>query len=94
MSTVVANNLTGCAGMALTIGADTIVLDLAEHRVAGCGVSSRSTELGIMLAWRHGMPLKNWTVTGFDTGVVLTAGAGNRLTGLGVTTNGEGCSSS
>lgn len=84
------NNLTGCAGTALTMGADNIVLDLAGHTVTGDGVTSGNTEQGILVAGRHGVTVKNGTVTGFDTGVVLDGGAGSRLTSLVVTANGEG----
>jgi parallel beta-helix repeat protein len=85
-SVVLANDLLGCQGDGLVIGAGGITVNLAGHTVAGV-VSDDS--VGIRNAGHPGVVIKNGVVREFERGVQLTGATGNRLRGLTVELNGS-----
>lgn len=79
-STVLDNDLSGCANNGIIIGADNITLDLNGHTVAGTPASG--DQGGVVLVGRTGVTVTNGTVTSFDVGVVIEGGSGNTVLGV------------
>jgi parallel beta-helix repeat protein len=76
--TTLDRDLTACRGAGIVIGADGVTLDLAGHTVASGG-SGRGT-LGIDNSAGHdAVTVKGGTVTGFEEGVLVDGGSGNRV---------------
>ncbi|WP_344648698.1 right-handed parallel beta-helix repeat-containing protein [Cryptosporangium japonicum] len=60
------------SGVALTVGADDVVIDLAGHRIVDDTVSSGYAETGIRVENHRGVRIRNGTVHGFRLAVSLT----------------------
>jgi parallel beta-helix repeat protein len=77
-STLVANDLSGCLGEGLIIGAPNIVLDLNGHSITSGLILEPGEEDALLAGVRNGghtnVVIRNGTVTGFGYGVHLTAG--------------------
>ena len=76
-STVLDNDLSGCANNGIIIGADNITLNLNGHTVAGTAASG--DQGGIVLVGRTGVTVRNGTVRNFDVGVVIEGGSANTV---------------
>jgi parallel beta-helix repeat protein len=76
-STVLDNDLTGCANNGIVVGANNITLDLNGHTVAGTAASG--DQAGLALVGRTGVTVRNGTVRNFDVGVVIEGGSGNTV---------------
>ena len=63
--TKLANDLVGCPKSGLTIGSDTITLDLNGHTISGDGNPDDSEEAGVVNPGFDGVMVKNGTVTEF-----------------------------
>lgn len=83
-SVVLTQDLLGCQGDGLVIGASGITVNLGGHTVAGL-VSDDS--VGIRNAGHANVVVKNGVVQQFERGVQLTGVSGNRLRGLTVQLN-------
>jgi parallel beta-helix repeat protein len=82
-STTLTNNLAGCAGDALVIGASGITVDLNGHVVQGTGLGT-----GIRNGGHADVTIRNGSVLNFDYGVVLHAGTvRNAVTNLNLSGN-------
>lgn len=83
------SDLIHCPGAGLVIGADHITLDLNGHTVAGAASVDEPSRTGGIdnQAGHDGVTVKNGTVRGFPTGVVLIDATGNQLRNLVVTAN-------
>ena len=91
-STLVANDLAGCLGEGLVIGAPDIVLDLGGHSISSGLVLDPGAEEGFYAGVRNSghtnVVVRNGTITGFGYGVRLTSGVTHNLvTGLTLRTN-------
>jgi large repetitive protein len=80
-SVVLTQDLLGCQGDGLVIGASGITVNLNGHTVAGL-VSDDS--IGIRNSGHTGVLVNNGVVRQFEWGVQLTGATGNRLRGLTV----------
>jgi len=77
---VLANNLS-CAGTAITITADNVVLNLNGRTLTGTGTGSGVFAQGTVAnPTLEGLRIENGTVAGFDDGVFVTEVPGARLT--------------
>src|SRR5919106_553521 len=77
-STLVTNDLSGCLGDGLVIGADRIIVDLDGHSVDGIGLGT-----GILNDGYDLVTVRNGTVADFDYGVqLLPETVANRIEGL------------
>jgi parallel beta-helix repeat protein len=76
-STVLDNDLSGCANNGIVVGADNITLDLNGHTVAGTAASGDNG--GVVLVGRTGVTVRNGTVRNFDVGVVIEGGSANTV---------------
>ena len=90
--TVLAGDLTGCAGDGLIIGASGITVDLAGHTISGTraagSVGIRDVGFDRVKILNGGIGPVGAAVPGFDVGVALTGGANhNQLRGLSVFDN-------
>ena len=66
-NTTLTENLTGCTGGGLTIGANNVTLDCAGHTLSGNG-----SNIGVTVAnGLSGVTVKNCTITGFNKGVTV-----------------------
>lgn len=96
-SVVLANDVTGCLGEGLVIGAPNLVLDLGGHTISSGLVLPAGQEGGGFPGIRNGgrtnVVIRNGTITGFDYGVLLGPGttrnivedltlSGNTLSGI------------
>jgi large repetitive protein len=82
-STTLTNNLAGCAGDGLVIGAPGITVDLNGHVVQGTGLGT-----GIRNGGHADVTIRNGSVLNFDYGVVLHAGTvRNAVTNLNLAGN-------
>jgi parallel beta-helix repeat protein len=79
-NTVLRNDVGPCPDNGLVIGADDVRLDLNGHRVFG--TADPGDGAGVLVSKRSGVTVTNGTVTGFDAGVVIEGGSGNRVTGV------------
>jgi large repetitive protein len=66
--TTLANDLTDCHGIGLTVAADHVVLDLNGHTVDGDGVADVE---GIQVSGRHDVTVAHGTITDFVEGVAI-----------------------
>ena len=73
-SVVVLNDLSECLEHGLVVGADGITIDLGGHTLDGVGLGA-----GVLNAGFDDVTITNGTLSGFDFGVLLTAGAGNNV---------------
>lgn len=73
-----------CPGDALTVAADGITVDLRGHTVRGSG-----TGTGITIIQHHSVRVRNGTVTGFATNVLVDIAQDVTLTGLSLTLAGS-----
>lgn len=77
-STLVANDLTGCMGEGLVIGAPNIVVDLNGHTITSGLVLPAGQEEGFFPGIRNGgrtnVVIRNGTIVGFGYGVLLGPG--------------------
>ena len=71
-STIVENDLEGCAGDGLLAGADGITIDLNGHTIDS---QTLATGDGIVVSGVDGVVVKNGTITGFEVGVSIVFGA-------------------
>jgi parallel beta-helix repeat protein len=79
-STTVANNLSGCAGDGIVIGAGGITVDLGGHTIAGVGLGT-----GVRNNGHADVTIRNGSVKQFDYGIVLGPGTvRNTVTGVAV----------
>jgi len=76
-STVLDNDLSGCAANGIVVGADNITLDLNGHTVTGTPASGDKG--GVVLVGRTGVTVRNGTVRSFDVGVVIEGGSANTV---------------
>ncbi|WP_404391910.1 right-handed parallel beta-helix repeat-containing protein [Humibacillus xanthopallidus] len=91
-STLVGNDLTGCLGEGLVIGAPDLVLDLGGHTISSGLVLDPGAEEGFYAGVRNSghtnVVVRNGTISGFGYGVRLTSGVTHNLvTGLTLRTN-------
>ena len=84
-STVLDNDLSGCARNGIIVGADNITLDLNGHTVAGTPASG--DQGGVVLVGRTGVTVRNGTVRNFDVGVVIEGGSNNTVEGVNAVDN-------
>jgi len=79
--TILENDLSGCGGDTLVIGADHITIDLNGHTLSGGGCVSGSEEgtVGIRLDGHHNVVIKNGKIFGFGTGLALGGNAHHNL---------------
>jgi parallel beta-helix repeat protein len=70
------NDLSGCPGTGLVIGADGITLDLNKHTIDGSGSGNGIFNGG------HRATIQNGTVTGFNAGVFVSGSSGSRVQNL------------
>jgi hypothetical protein len=77
-SMTLTTSLTGCAS-GLVVGADSITIDLNGRSIQGSGEAG---SVGIDLAGRRGVTIRNGSIRGFATGVRLSDTSGSRITGL------------
>lgn len=75
-----------CSGDGLVIQGDGVKVDLNGHTVQGPSTHTGST-VGIRIKRSNGVQVTGGTVTGFDAGVAIAGGSGNRLAGLTVADN-------
>ena len=77
-STLVGNDLLGCMGEGLVIGASNIVVDLNGHKITSGLIAEAGQETGLMSGIRNGsftnVVIRNGTVSGFGQGVTLGSG--------------------
>ena len=66
-----------CDGVALTVAADNVTLDLRGYTVSGDGDGDTP---GILVEDRQGVVVTNGTVTRFGSGVAIVGGSGNTVT--------------
>ena len=85
-STTLATDIGPCAKGGLVVGANNITLDLGGHRVFGKDNKTKDG-IGIRVAGRTGVTVRNGVVTFFDAGVSIEGGSGNTVTGLLVNRN-------
>lgn len=81
---VLAADVGPCADNGVVVGADDVVLDLGGHHVYGFPDPSgpASDVAGVVLAGRHGVTVRNGTVSDFDAGLAVLGGGSNTLQGL------------
>lgn len=84
-STVLDNDLTGCANNGIILGANNITLDLNGHTVAG--TANTADGGGVVLVGRTGVTVRNGTVRNFDVGVVIEGGSANTVQGVNAVDN-------
>jgi len=84
-STVLDNDLSGCANNGIVIGANNITLDLNGRTVSGTAGSGDGG--GVVLVGRTGVTVRNGTVTNFDVGVVIEGGSANTVQGVNALNN-------
>jgi large repetitive protein len=85
-SVTLTDDLLGCQGDGLVIGADGITVDLNGHTVAGVGSDD---SVGIRNVGHDRVLVKHGVVRQFERGVRLSGVSGNRLRGLTVELNGS-----
>jgi parallel beta-helix repeat protein len=73
-NTTLTANLGPCAKGGLVIGADNVVLDLAGHTISG-RPNRTGDGVGIRVAGRTGVVIRNGTVRDFDAGVAIVNGS-------------------
>ncbi len=79
-STIVANDLSNCAGDGLVVGADGITVDLNGHTIDSQTLANGS---GVLVSGVDGAVVKNGVITGFEVGVSIAFGADQtRVQGL------------
>jgi parallel beta-helix repeat protein len=79
--TKLANDLTNCPGIGLTVGADDVTLDLNGHAVDGNGVADSE---GIQVNGHNRATVQHGTVTDFVEGVAVLFSTGTRVSDLSV----------
>lgn len=75
-----------CPADGLVIQGDNVKVDLGHHTVRGAGAQTGST-VGIRVRGSHNVQVSEGTVTGFDAGVAVARGGGNKLVGLTIADN-------
>ncbi len=90
--TFLENDLNGCPGDTLVIGADHITIDLNGHTLAGGGCVSGSEEgtVGIRLEGHHHVVIKNGRILGFGTGILLGDAHHNLIQSCEISSNFQG----
>jgi large repetitive protein len=83
-SITLGNDLLGCAGDGLVIGASGITVDLNGHLVQGTGTGS-----GVRNPGHHDVTIRNGTIRSFDSGVLLYGAQRNVVAGISLDQNGE-----
>lgn len=78
--TVLANDVGPCPDNGIVVGADRIRLDLNGHRVFG--TAGHGDGAGVLIRERTGVQVTGGTVSGFDAGVAIVGGSGNKVTNL------------
>jgi CSLREA domain-containing protein len=82
-STLVANDLIGCLGEGLVIGAPNIVVDLGGHEITSGVILEPGEEDGLLPGIRNGghtnVVIRNGTVSGFGYGVLLGPGTTHNI---------------
>jgi|GEM_PF-3162244 len=77
-SVVLGNDLTGCLGEGLVVGAPNIVIDLGGHTISSGLVLAPGEEDGLLAGIRNGgrtnVVIRNGTIRGFGYGVLLGPG--------------------
>ena len=77
-STLVGNDLLGCMGEGLVIGAPNIVVDLNGHEITSGLLAEAGQETGLLSGIRNGsytnVVIRNGTIKGFGYGVTLGSG--------------------
>ncbi|WP_310964324.1 right-handed parallel beta-helix repeat-containing protein [Nocardioides terrisoli] len=82
-SVTLTNDLTGCTGDGLDIGADGITIDLNGHTISGTG----SGLAGVSSGGHSGVTIANGTVRGFIAGVTLQGGSDGTVRSVTATGN-------
>lgn len=94
-STTLVSDVGPCPRDGIVVGADNITLNLNGHTVFGTPGPGDGFAAGIRLPNRSGVTVtglpgasgKKGTVTGFDAGIVVNRGSGNRIENLNVRDN-------
>jgi hypothetical protein len=69
------------AGNAITIATNYVTLDLKGHKVHGAAAGGATQAAGIFASGRRNVTIKNGTVWGFHSGIILTASSVTTLAG-------------
>jgi hypothetical protein len=83
--TTLSSDVGPCEGDGIVIGSDNVTLNLAGHSILG--TSSASPQIGVVLQRINGARVRNGSVTGFDTGVLVSAGSANSVDNLVINVN-------
>lgn len=83
VSTTLTQDLLGCVGDGLVVGADGITVNLNGHRILGDSVEDPN-DLGIRVTGHHNVTISNGTVQGFRRGVVFDASPSGAVTNMTV----------
>ena len=87
-SVVLDRDVTDCVGDGLVVAADNVTLDLAGHTISGDGVTGvDQIDAGVRVDGHHGVAIRDGSLAGFDSGVLLEAASGNVATRLTITNN-------
>jgi parallel beta-helix repeat protein len=90
-SVKLANDLLGCTGSGLIVGADNITIDLNGHTISGTNKPTPGTG-GVQIDKHANVKIVNGTITGFHfSGVGVTNARGTVLSKLTVRNIGAGC---
>jgi large repetitive protein len=81
--TTLTDNLLGCVGDGLVIGADGITVDLAGHLVTGDNLED-PTDMGIRVTGHHDVHVMGGTVQGFFRGIVFDGSPSGVVTAMTV----------
>lgn len=87
-SVVLHQDLAGCLGDGLVIEADHITVDLGGHEISGDAITGIDRiDAAIRIAGRHDVTIKNGTLTGFDSGILLDGSSSNNVVGIRISHN-------
>ena len=68
---ILTNDLLGCLGNGLIIGADDIILDCDGHFIEGNGISPNENSAGIYIDSKNNITIKNCKINEFGNGIFL-----------------------